>query len=58
MEIFAIDMVLKETKLAIEKKLLWNMIVLIEYNKKFHYDYNKKPNVWQLHKYLSIVIFI
>jgi len=58
MEILAIDMVLKETKLVIEKKLLWNMIVLIEYNKKFHYDYNKKPNVWQLHKYLSIVIFI
>ena len=42
MKIFAIDMVLKETKLVIEKKLLWNMIVLIEYNKKFLYDYNKK----------------
>ena len=42
MEILAIGMVLRETKLVIEKKLMWNMIVLIEYNKKFHYDYNKK----------------
>ena len=58
MNILAIDMVLKEKYLVIEKKILWNMIVHIEYNKKFHYDNNKKPNVLQLHKYLSSVIFI
>ena len=58
MNILVIDMVLKEKYLVIEKKILWNMIAHIEYNKKFHYDYNKKPNVLQLHKYLSSVIFI
>ena len=50
MGIFVIEMTEKGKKLVIEKKLIWNMIVVIEYNKKFHYYYNKKPNVMQLDK--------
>ena len=55
MNILAIDMVLKEKYLVIEKKILWNMIVHIEHNKKFHYYHNKKLKVFYLDKYLSFV---